>query len=345
MNKTIKACYDELKNKKNVIGFSKNPKLNITNGVEANGTYVRRIYVTEKEPLSDLKEEDIIPETVCNTKTDVVAIGKIKPLEIDRMDKFRPVELGISTGNIAISAGSSGMLYETLENNMFGIEAGKIVLGSNAHVLTDNDVAKTPDQVKEKRIVQPGVYHSPIWFNNVVGNYLWHKQIYPSTYHSSCKVSNLVANALNATSKLLNRRTTFKAVVEDRINTVDFAVYDPTTEHLAKVSGDFIKPEDKFVGHLFAGSQMVGVMFGLDKILQFGIKPLLPYTDEHLKVKDVVKGVSFWGEYETTVFDDSAVITINYDNYDAMFEDVILLKNEGVIKGGWSGSGWYLKGA
>jgi len=344
MNKDHKACFDELKGKKNFIGFSKGLKPAIVNGKAVDGTVVRRIYVSKKEEITCLKEKDVVPATLCGTETDVIEIGEVKAFEIDKTARIRPVEIGTSTGNIMITAGSSGMLYEIVEGNVLGLEAGKIVLGSNAHVLTDDDVSKTPSQVKEKRIVQPGVYHQPLWMNNVVGDYLWHQTIYPSVYHSDCFISNKLSNGLNKVSKFLNRRTIFRPVVEDRTNMVDFAVYTPTTQHLAKVVGDFIKPEDKFVGHLFAGSEMVGIIFGLDRVLPFGLKPLMPYSEEHLKVNDTVKGVSFWGEYETTVMDDSAVMTVNYNDYDAIFEDVILLHNANVIRGGWSGSGWFIKG-
>jgi len=55
-----------------------------------------------------------------------------------------------------------------------------------------------------------------------------------------------------------------------------------------------------------------------------------------------VKGCSFWCSYQTRVTDPRAAVTVSYGSFRAYFEDVIMVHNEGVIKGGWSGSGWRL---
>jgi len=343
MSDFIKQCIEYLKDKENVIGFSEKLRPKIVNGKEVEDIKVIRVYVSKKVEEAKLKAKDIVPKVMCNSETDVIEIGEVKAF-VDRTSKIRPVELDVSVGNIVITAGSLGMKYVTKEGNSLGLPAGKVLLGSNAHVLTDNDPSKEIDGIKEKRIAQPGVVHDAMWFNNLVGDYVWHQVIYPKEYISECEVSKAISKFLNKVSKFLHRRTTFKAIVEDRSNYVDFALYEPTVEHLSKVVGDFIKPEDKFVGHLFAGSEIVGVVFGLDKILPYGIEPLVNYSTERLKIGDIVKGASFWGDYETEVVDDSAVITVNYGNFLATFEDIILLKNSNVIRGGWSGSSWFLKG-
>jgi len=99
---------------------------------------------------------------------------------------------------------------------------------------------------------------------------------------------------------------------------------------------------DLFIGHLFGGSDTTGVICKVGNIISEGYTPVIPYTTE-INVGDKVKGCSFWQQcYTTEITDTSAVITVNYNTFLATFSDMILVKNENVIQGGWSGSGFRL---
>lgn len=314
-----------------MIGYSNVPRQKIVNAIEA-GEMSIRFYVTKKYPKSELNAKDLIPDEIDGIKTDVVEIGDVKILQVDKTARFRPVELGVSVGNWNITAGSLGMLYTTPD--------GKMVAGSNAHVISP-DPMLDPSEITEKRILQPGAYHGGQVEDNVVGKYLWHKKIISDSGNGNgngswCPIANLFIKIVNLFLCLFERRGRVQYVAQSN-NVIDFAVYTPTQEHINKVADDSLTDEP-FIGHLFAGSDEVGVICKVSHIIEEGYTPLV--TPASVKAGDIVKGCSFWCNYQTTVTDDSATIIVDYDGPQATFDDTIIVENDGTIKGGWSGSGW-----
>lgn len=338
----------------NIIGFSGDlsiPQMNKT----FNDMYDSciRFYVTNKLELDMLRVKDIIPPTLRlgsigkkeTYDTDVVEIGKVEAIppipldtitsEVDKTKAFRPIELGTSIGNEVITAGSLGQLYNDMYGNIFG--------GSNAHVLTP-EATWTVKEVEDSgkvNILQPGAYHdnNP---DNIVGTYLWHKQVYGLGLDSECPVTKGVQGAINNVYRLFHRQSIFKATA-DIINTVDFGLYNLEEKHILKVADDSIDTSKQFGGHLYAGSELSGVICHISEILKacpYNIKPLNNnYAD--FKVGDRVKGCSFWCNYETDVIDVNGVLNVGYGNIVAPFSKCVIVTNDGTVKGGWSGSGWY----
>ena len=327
----------QLCKKKNVIGVSQELKPRIRNGKIVSNERVIRVYVVKKLPESCLAPEDIVPKTIDGVSTDVVEIGEVKALDeptvyvsgnVDKTKKFRPVKLGVSVGHWNITAGSLGMLYES---------GGEIFAGSNAHVLTPDPSLK-PEQILEKRICQPGPYHDSNKEDNVVGRYYWHDRIIPEGENTSCSISNGIVNVLNWIYRVLKRKTRFKTYSMDVFNYQDFAVYIPTVDHKIETADNSLGYEP-FIGHLFAGSSSVGVICKVKYAIEKGYYPeIQPYMN--VKDGDRVKGCSFWCHYETHVIDSSAICRVSYGTYNAVFKDVILVHNDDVIRGGWSGSGF-----
>jgi hypothetical protein len=289
-----------------------------------------RIYVKKKEPIEVLGAKDRIPSHVkskdSEIATDIVEIFP-KALSVDKTQRLRPVPLGCSVGHWQITSGSLGMLFKY---------SGEIVAGSNAHVLTD-DPSKEVEQITEKRILQPGAYFQGQNPDNIVGEYLWHKRVVPLGT-SNCKVAKTVCKILNFLVWLFRRKGEFKYWGIDK-NHIDFAVYYPTVEHLSKTADDSLTNEP-FIGLLFAGDENCGVICKAKYMVEEGFTPVFPIAE--VKEGDIVKGCSFWCNYTTKVTDSSAVIQVSYGDYIALFEDVIIVQNEDIIKGGWSGSGFRL---
>mgnify|MGYP000624975714 CR=1 FL=1 len=317
--------------KKNVVGYSNKIRLKIVKG-EITDIPCIRIYVSKKVPVHCLRKEDIIPSHLGDIQTDIVEIGTVTappnnltPISTSKTKKFRPVKLGVSIGHWDITAGSLGMLYSL---------GKEILAGSNAHVLTP-DPALYPKEIKEKRILQPGAYHGGQNPENVVGLYYYHERIIPIG-ESKCKLANGIVWTLNKIAKILGRKGKFKYEVVEP-NHIDFGVYSITVPHELEVADGSLSDEP-FIGHLFAGSSRVGVICKVKYIIEQGFYPLIRPTD--VNVGDRVKGCSFWCNYETEVIDESASLKVNYGNYLAYFEDVILVANQNVIRGGWSGSGF-----
>ena len=315
----------------NVVGYSSTLKPKIVKGKETE-TLAIRIYVSKKLPLEQLKLEEVVPQFLMGNnghlyETDIVEVGEIEALSVNKTKKIRPVPLGVSIGNWSITTGSLGCLYRY---------RGSILAGTNAHVITDSP-EKNPKEVVEKRILQPGPYHGGLTEDNLVGYYFWHKKIY-AVGESDCRLANGVCACLNFLAKLFRRKGRFSyyAVVP---NNIDFGVYRPTVEHIGETADGSLKDEP-FIGHIFAGSPAVGVICKAKYIVKEGFIPIFRVAEP--SVGDTVAGSSFWCSFKTKVLDDSANVRVGYGSFTAYFEDTILVKNDGTIKGGWSGSGWRL---
>lgn len=321
----LKTLYKKVQDKSNVIGYSMKLVPRIREGKEIFYETVFRVYVTKKEPLRRLAKKDIIPKIIKGINTDVVSVDKVEALSIDRTSKLRPVPLASSVGHILITAGSLGMKYGTNISQY---------AGTNAHVVTP-DVRLEPSKMIDKRICQPGPAHDSSL--HIAGRYEWHDRIKSMT-ENECPLSNLVVYALNFISKYLGRTSRFQASSPLVVNHQDFGVYVPTVQHDLSVPDASLEGK-KFIGHLFAGGDTIGVICKVKYAIEKGYTPMIEHTE--VSINDHVWGASFWGDYATTVQDTSAAIQVSYKGFVAMFEDVIIVKNEGVIKGGWSGSGWY----
>lgn len=329
----VDTYWDVVRILPNVVGYSMElrERVRTINNVQVRipHTAVFVVYVSDKVEERWLNLSHRIPATFELSsrdliETDVIRIGLPKALA-DKTSRIRPVSLGLSIGNIVISAGSLGMLYT---------KEGEDYSGSNAHILTPNP-SLPPSEVTSIQILQPGAAHGGANLENQVGEYFWHKQIIPAGT-SPCSVGNLIAKGLNAFAHRLGRRGRFayEDVIENRI---DFAVYKPTVEHTLEVANGSLSNEP-FIGHLYAGSDVSGIICKVSHIMNEGYIPKVPTAE--VDMDDKVKGCSFWCNYETKVIDPAAAITISYGNFSAFFSDVILVSNNGTIKGGWSGSGF-----
>lgn len=346
-----KELFSRVAVKKNVIGFSDNILHGVYDKIQQKKMDTVVIYVTKKLPLSQLAKEDIVPRYFKGIFQDPVRhkikeLGEIVALDVpveplepiydiksdsgmpDRIVRNDPVTLGLSVAHRSITAGSLGMLF--VEDS-----SGKLVWGSNAHVLTP-DATISPEEIEEKRIHQPGSYHQEPTEDTEVGTYHWHKQIVGAA--SECPIAGYLCKALNTLSTMFKRNTKIKAVSTEGANKIDFACYTPTVPHENILPDEMEKP-GPFIGLLFAGSETAGIICKNANIKAEGYTA----TDEVIEVKegDNVFGSSFWGDYETVVEDVNLSVQVNYGNCTAMFEDMILVKNDNIIKGGWSGSGWH----
>ena len=336
-----------LKQKKNVAGWSRTFKPKLREG-QPPGEPCFRVYVFNKVDVSALAAIDVIPKSLDGVLTDVVAIGvpysppkwNVKPMNAtgsaaatDRQSAVRPVPLGVGVGNWDITQGSLGMLYTPIGST-------KILAGSNAHIVSPSPFLH-PSEVIEKRILQPGAYAHGKDPANVVGSYVWHKELAVSGSEKWTPVNQwgmLIWRIVQFIAQLLNRGSAPKVAVPAS-NLIAFGVYEPTIPHV-KNTVDAALGDEPFIGHLFAASDFVGMVCKVEHIIDQGYAPVIPWAK--VQDGDRVKGSSFWGDYETTVMDASASVLVNYGDYYAPFDDAIFLINDGTIRGGWSGSGFRL---
>ena len=157
----IKTLHKQLKEKRGYLGHSNTLLPVVERGKETEQRGIR-VYVKRKLPVDYISKKDLIPRYYNEIRLDVVEIGEVSALKVDKTARTRPVTIGVSIGHWLISAGSLGIFPVYKED--------KILVGSNAHVLTPNS-SLSPEQIKEKRILQPGPYHGKQNPDNIVGEY------------------------------------------------------------------------------------------------------------------------------------------------------------------------------
>ncbi len=100
--------------------------------------------VTKKVSCAQLPPTQQIPATMGGVRTDVIQVGKIKALQVNRKGKVRPAPGGVSIGHPAVTAGTLGCVV---------YRDGESLILSNNHVLADSGQAARDDP-----ILQPGAY-------------------------------------------------------------------------------------------------------------------------------------------------------------------------------------------
>ncbi len=306
----------------NVVAFSETLQMKITKGVVTDQECIK-IYVTDKVDITSLNERDIIPSEIDGICTDVVVIGEIKAL---RLNNHRPIMAGISIGNKAITAGTPTWMFK---------KGSREYLGSNAHVFVDDPSKSTSI---EKRILQRGSHDGGKVPDEIIGEYVWHDQIYPvGDVESECVVGRGILSILNAGYSVFGRRTRFRSYVP-HVNYQDFALArlnDGIEFDLRTFDFDVIDEYD-YTGIVYAGSPSVSILCKAEYQLATGYTPIgVDVTT--LEVGDVVrKSGRTSGDTEGTVVDAAASVKVNYGDFFAVVSDSILCTK--FVDGGDSGS-------
>jgi len=289
-DKVLKVLEEEVAKRANVVGWSRRLQKKIVRGRETDVDCVR-IYVVRKVPRERLRPEDVIPGEIEGIPTDVVEVGEVKALAYT--GRYRPLICGVSIGHRNITAGTLGYYFE------YG---GMLLLGSNAHVFTD-DPRKKPGEVTVKEILQPGPYDGGEDPRDLVGSHYTHIPILPEGRGA---------------------------------NTVDFAVAVPYECWEKRIVDGRIDPErSRFVGLLFAGSRSVTVVCKAEEIIKRGFRPLAEWAT--VREGDFVKKVGRTTGYtEARVIDADAAVRVDYGAFTAVFENQIL--TTAFADGGDSGS-------
>jgi len=160
------------------------------------------VTVTKKLPRELLSEKDMIPRNIDGVATDVVEVGEITLLDVsdsevehkvDRTKKIRPVPLGWSVGNIAISACTSGFLVKKDEKPM---------MVSNNHCFACVNKCEIGSL-----IVSPGSYDAGGEYpENRIGTLYEYVPIKTM----SCPYSNAIINILNFLAKIIGSKFHFQ---------------------------------------------------------------------------------------------------------------------------------------
>ena len=169
--------------------------------------------VEKKMTRDNLKKRDIIPPKIKDVRTDVIEVGKLRALQIDKKARHRPAPMGTSGGHYSISAGTNG---ELLKDNI----SGNICIGTNNHVGANSNDAEPGDPY-----LQPGPYDGGDFKNDRIGTLLRFVPIQFKGDTSPCGFARFWSEVFNLPAKLFKVRTRLKPVVALPVyNLVDAAL-------------------------------------------------------------------------------------------------------------------------
>ena len=140
ISRVLKQSETKLLKKSNVVGVGIGEK--ITDG-KRTGRVCLKVYVEKKIAKEKLSGSDLVPSLISDVETDVIEVGKIRPLASNRQ-RSRPALGGVSIGHFKITAGTLGCLVKDKKT-------GKTMILSNNHVLANSNLGKKGDA-----ILQPG---------------------------------------------------------------------------------------------------------------------------------------------------------------------------------------------
>jgi hypothetical protein len=201
----------EMLTKKNVVAVIHDKK--IIKGVNT-GRPAIVVIVTKKEPLDQLRAQDIVPEKIAGTETDVQVGPRIVALALDRTKKWRPMPGGVSVGHYNITAGSSGPVVKkkSIRHTL-----------SNSHVYADSGNAEMHDP-----ILQPGP-HDGGTSDDIIAYLAAFAPITFLNDESTCPFARFLARVASGLAELFGRYSRFRSY-SSAINKVDCAIARPIAD-------------------------------------------------------------------------------------------------------------------
>ncbi len=206
----LRAARDELLARPNVVATGVGYK--ISNGVRT-GEIGIVCSVTHKVPVSELRAQDLVPETVNGVRTDVVATGAFRTLA-ERTGRYRPAPGGASIGHRDITAGTLGCIV---------YRDGEPFILSNNHVLANENRGQLGDP-----ILQPGPYDGGKLPDDAIAVLADFIPVRMAEEASGCVFAKSSAAALNWLATLLGSSARLRAVSTAKTdNLVDCALAKP----------------------------------------------------------------------------------------------------------------------
>ena len=215
--KQVKGAHvHDLLSKRNVVGVGLGYK--ISEGVNT-GELSLVVSVTHKVPPAALAAEDLVPKVLGGVKTDVLATGPFRALDLGPRDRWRPVvPPGVSVGHYRVTAGTFGCLVH---------REGEAFILSNNHVLADMNDGRQGDAV-----LQPGAADSGT-ADDCVATLADYVPLDFGTSPPECSLAEWSAKLLNYVAGAFGSSHQLQAVKRtEGINQVDAALARPLSPDL-----------------------------------------------------------------------------------------------------------------
>jgi len=206
----------DLLKKKNVVLVARGKKIvdGVTTDRDAIIVGVKKKITPRTKAAAQLGLDNLVPQSINGVETDVIEVGEIRALAVDRTKKWRPAPGGCSIGHFAITAGTLGMVVK---------KGGVWHILSNNHVLANSNDAEIYDP-----ILQPGP-HDGGTNADAIGNLAAFAKINFNGDASTCPITRLAVWFFNGLSKLFHRYSRIGSYSSEA-NKVDCAIARPLVE-------------------------------------------------------------------------------------------------------------------
>jgi hypothetical protein len=239
--------------------------------------------VERKIPKEKLHEKDLVPAKIKEITTDVIQVGKIRALQIDKKARHRPCPMGTSGGHHMITAGTNGELLRDRST-------GKVCIGTNNHVGANSNNAQIGDPY-----LQPAPFDGGTTQNDTIGHLLKFMPIKFADDPSDCIFGRLWSALFNIPAKIFGRRTRLRPVIEE-------AEYNLVDAAMIEVSENDVLGEIVGIG-VPKGSRVEGLVTGVDATMgpiSYGPGKYAYFKDQIIISKD---GFSAGGDSGSLVLD------------------------------------------
>ncbi|MFX1544448.1 MAG: hypothetical protein ACFFCR_15680 [Promethearchaeota archaeon] len=173
------------------------------------------LLVEKKIKEQDLKTQDLIPREIGNEMTDVLEVGKLRALQIDKKARHRPCPMGTSGGHYLVTAGTNGELLRDKST-------GKICIGTNNHVGANSNDAQLGDPY-----LQPAPYDGGTVQDDTIGHLLRFVPISFTPDQSDCPAARFWSGIYNVPARAFGRMTRLSPIVTHPVyNQVDGALIE-----------------------------------------------------------------------------------------------------------------------
>ena len=171
--------------------------------------------VEKKLAISELRPGDLVPGTIRDFPTDVIQVGRLRALDIDKKARHRPCPMGTSGGHRGVTAGTNGELLKDRNSN-------KLCIGTNNHVGANSNDARIGDPY-----LQPAVYDGGQYPDDVIGRLLRFIPISFEDEQGGCSTGRSLSSVFNILAQTIGSKTRLIPIRQsNRDNLVDAAMIE-----------------------------------------------------------------------------------------------------------------------
>ncbi len=179
------------------------------------------VLVRQKLPEHELEAQHIVPKDLDGIITDVIEVGDIRLLGVDRTKRGGPAQPGMSIGHYKITAGTFGAVVKDRKT-------GEPLILSNNHVLANSSNGRDNRAKIGDPVLLPGPHDGGVVDEDLIGRLHRFQPVNKALSQSSCPKAAAAEFWANALCRFMAPNYVVKFLRESNSgNTVDAAVAKP----------------------------------------------------------------------------------------------------------------------